>query len=118
MHQAQAYAARTGRTLSQVVEEAVAKLLSAQAQRPPVERITLPPAVGGAKKMSEAQYQAIVRDLYKDEAEHIALPVAGDPNRGITVEPLKAAAAPAELDHAMKKPGLERRAERPSSAEL
>jgi hypothetical protein len=107
-----AYAARTGRTFSQVVEEAVAAYLSKK-KKEPTKRFTLPPPVGDPnKKMTEEQYRAIVQDMYNDEAERIALPVTGDPKRRITPEQLKTAIAQGEFEDDMKNLAFQRRAHR------
>jgi hypothetical protein len=75
---AKAYAIRNNRTFTQVVEEAVARMLAGQESQTPAKRFTLPPAVGSPKhQMTEEQYRAILEGMYEEEAERIARPADG-----------------------------------------
>ncbi len=79
---AKQYAARTRRTFTQVVEEAVTELLA----RP--TRLQLPantidfPIVGNPKKrMTEKEYRALIEAMYEEEAEHVMRGAGGHPGR-------------------------------------
>ena len=69
---AKEYAARHDRTFTQVIEEAVTRLL-AQASGPGLRRKIVLPTAGTAKspKMTDAQYRALIEEMYDEEAERI-----------------------------------------------
>ena len=69
---AKAHAARTKRTFTRFVEEAVAEKLAREGKEAPVGRIELPPPVGDpSRKMTDEEYRAIIDRMYAEEAEHI-----------------------------------------------
>jgi hypothetical protein len=69
---AKQYAARNNRTFTQVVEEAITQLLARASSAAPRPKIVLPTA-GNARgpKMTEAQYRAMIEEMYDEEAERI-----------------------------------------------
>ena len=69
---AKQFAARTNRTFTQVVEEAVAEFLTKPAPQQPRARIVLPTSgTASGKKMTEAEYRAMIEEMYDEEAQRI-----------------------------------------------
>lgn len=68
---AKQHATRTNRSFTQLVEQAVAGLLSQEQKPKPSKRIVLPVSGDPRKRITHAQYQRIIEQMYDEEAEHI-----------------------------------------------
>ncbi|MBA3273450.1 MAG: hypothetical protein H0T11_06210 [Chthoniobacterales bacterium] len=66
---AKQFAARTDRTFTQVVAEAVMELLAKGNHPKPRERIVLPTSGDASHRMTEEEYRAMIEQMYEEEAE-------------------------------------------------
>ena len=78
---AKKHAARTQRTFTQLVEHAIARLLSEEAKPKRRKRIVLPTFGDPSKRITEAEYQAAVERMYEEDAEHILKGFRDPPGR-------------------------------------
>jgi len=68
---AKKYASRHEQTFTQVIEEALTQLLLNGGPAAPRKRTVLPTVGHSARKMSEAQYRAMIERMYAEEAQRI-----------------------------------------------
>ena len=69
---AKAYAARHRKTFTETIEEAVSKLVAADATPARARKRVVLPVVGDPKKrITEQQYREAIQKMYEEDAEYI-----------------------------------------------
>jgi hypothetical protein len=68
---AKRYAAQHQKTFTDVVEEAISKLLATEASSKPRKKIILPTFGDPKRRITEKQYRTAIEEMYDEEAEYI-----------------------------------------------
>lgn len=71
MRRVKRFAAKNRRTFTQVVEEAVTRLLDAERKLPSRKTIELPVVGDPRNKGTHEDYQRIIEQMYDEEIEHL-----------------------------------------------